>query len=117
MFSIFKKSASQTDEALAQRSEPQVASGLSEPKPSWFEQLRSGLRKTGSALTQVFNGATVDDSLFEELGVLNRDAGRRFREEILAVGGSRPAAASFRAFRGREPHVDALLRHSGMIPL
>jgi len=55
-------------------------------------------------------------SLFEEKGVLNPDAGRRFRDEILAVGGSRPAAESFRAFRGREPNVDALLRHSGMIP-
>ncbi len=55
-------------------------------------------------------------SLFEEKGVLDADAGRRFRDEILAVGGSRPAAESFRAFRGREPSVDALLRHSGMIP-
>jgi oligopeptidase A len=55
-------------------------------------------------------------SLFEEQGVLNPEAGRRFRDEILAVGGSRPAAESFRAFRGREPMVDALLRHSGMIP-
>jgi oligopeptidase A len=54
-------------------------------------------------------------SLFEEKGVLDADAGRRFREEILAVGGSRPAAESFRAFRGREPRVDALLRHNGMI--
>ncbi len=54
--------------------------------------------------------------LFEEQGVLNAGAGRRFRDEILAVGGSRPAAESFRAFRGREPSVDALLRHSGMIP-
>ena len=53
-------------------------------------------------------------SLFEEQGVLNPEAGRRFRDEILAVGGSRPAAESFRAFRGREPTVDALLRHSGM---
>ena len=55
-------------------------------------------------------------SLFEEKGVLNPEAGRRFRDEILAVGGSRPAADSFRAFRGREPRVDALLRHSGMMP-
>jgi oligopeptidase A len=54
-------------------------------------------------------------SLFEEKGVLNPDAGRRFRDEILSVGGSRPAAESFRAFRGREPRVDALLRHNGMI--
>jgi len=59
-------------------------------------------------------------SVFEEMrgskGVLDPDTGRRFRDEILAVGGSRPAAESFRAFRGREPSVDALLRHSGMIP-
>jgi oligopeptidase A len=54
-------------------------------------------------------------SLFEEQGVLNPDAGARFRDEILAVGGSRPAAESFRAFRGREPNVEALLRHNGMV--
>jgi oligopeptidase A len=53
-------------------------------------------------------------SLFEEKGVLSADAGARFRDEILGVGGSRPAAESFRAFRGREPSVDALLRHNGM---
>ena len=52
---------------------------------------------------------------FEENGVLDPRAGGRFRDEILAVGGSRPAAESFRAFRGREPSVDALLRHNGMI--
>ena len=59
-------------------------------------------------------------SAFEEVrgskGILDAGTGRRFRDEILAVGGSRPAADSFRAFRGREPRVDALLRHSGMIP-
>ncbi len=53
-------------------------------------------------------------SLFEELGVLNPEAGERFRTEILGVGGSRPALESFVAFRGREPRIDALLRHSGM---
>jgi oligopeptidase A len=54
-------------------------------------------------------------SLFEERGVLDSETGKRFRDEILAVGGSRPAAESFRAFRGREPSVEALLRHNGMI--
>ena len=48
-------------------------------------------------------------------GVVDPATGARFRDEVLAVGGSRPAAESFRAFRGREPSVDALLRHSGMI--
>jgi oligopeptidase A len=52
---------------------------------------------------------------FEENGILDPKIGGRFRDEILAVGGSRPAAESFRAFRGREPRVEALLRHSGMI--
>jgi oligopeptidase A len=52
---------------------------------------------------------------FEESGVLSPEMGRKFKEEILAVGGSRPAAESFRAFRGREPSVEALLRHNGMI--
>ena len=53
-------------------------------------------------------------SLFEESGVLNPVVGERFREEILAAGGSRPALESFVAFRGREPRIDALLRHNGM---
>jgi oligopeptidase A len=55
--------------------------------------------------------------LFEENGVLDSGIGKRFRDEILAVGGSRPALESFKAFRGREPTVDALLRHSGMTPV
>jgi oligopeptidase A len=55
-------------------------------------------------------------SLFEENGVLDAQTGRRFWDEILAVGGSRPALESFKAFRGREPTVDALLRHNGMVP-
>jgi len=42
------------------------------------------------------------------------ETGRRYRQEILQVGGSRPAIESFRAFRGREPRIDALLRHQGM---
>ncbi|MBK1781197.1 M3 family metallopeptidase [Advenella sp. WQ 585] len=58
-------------------------------------------------------------SLFEENtldnhGTLNPIIGNKFRQEILAVGGSRPAAESFKAFRGREPSPDALLRHCGM---
>jgi len=48
-------------------------------------------------------------------GILDPVTGARFRDEVLAVGGSRPAAESFRAFRGRDPKVDALLRHNGMI--
>jgi oligopeptidase A len=54
-------------------------------------------------------------SLFEENGVLNPDVGARFRSEILAMGGSRGAMQSFTAFRGREPSMDALLRHNGLL--
>ena len=46
--------------------------------------------------------------------VLNVDTGRRYRQAVLEAGGSRPAMESFKAFRGREPRIDALLRHQGM---
>jgi oligopeptidase A len=58
-------------------------------------------------------------SLFEESPdgvVVNPVAGARFWNEVLAVGGSRAALESFIAFRGREPEMDALLRHHGMAP-
>jgi oligopeptidase A len=54
-------------------------------------------------------------SMFEEHGVLNAEIGARFRKEVLAVGGSRDAMESFVAFRGREPSIDALLRHNGLV--
>lgn len=54
-------------------------------------------------------------SLFEENGVLSQQTGQKFWQEILSQGGSRPAMESFIAFRGREPSIDALLRHNGMI--
>jgi oligopeptidase A len=47
-------------------------------------------------------------------GLPNPDTGRKYREAILEAGGSRPAMESFKAFRGREPTLDALLRHQGM---
>ena len=46
--------------------------------------------------------------------VVNSVTGNKYRQEILAVGGSRSAAESFKAFRGREPEIDALLRHGGL---
>jgi oligopeptidase A len=42
------------------------------------------------------------------------ETGRKYRQTILESGGSRPAMESFQAFRGREPQIDALLRHQGM---
>ncbi|HEY6896573.1 MAG TPA: M3 family metallopeptidase [Rhodocyclaceae bacterium] len=60
-----------------------------------FEAFEEAAKKTGS--------------------VLDSATGQRFLSEILAVGGSRPALESFKAFRGREPKPDALLRHNGMV--
>jgi oligopeptidase A len=57
---------------------------------------------------------------FEEAALQNGHStldvatGRRYRQAILEAGGSRPAMESFKAFRGREPSIDALLRHQGM---
>lgn len=53
-------------------------------------------------------------SAFEREGVFNADTGRRFRQAILAQGGSRPAAELFREFMGRDPSAEALLRHTGL---
>lgn len=53
-------------------------------------------------------------SAFEEAGVFDTETGRRYRREILEAGGSRPAMDSFKAFRGREPSIEALLRHQGI---
>jgi oligopeptidase A len=47
-------------------------------------------------------------------GTPSIETGRKYRQEILEAGGSRPAMDSFKAFRGREPGLDALLRHQGM---
>jgi oligopeptidase A len=55
---------------------------------------------------------------FEETGgkdgLPSVETGRKYRQAILEAGGSRPAIESFKAFRGREPSLDALLRHQGM---
>jgi len=53
-------------------------------------------------------------SAFEEEGVFNPVTGKRFLNEVLEQGGARDAIDNFKAFRGREPTIDALLRHQGM---
>jgi len=52
---------------------------------------------------------------FEEEGILNADTASRFRESLLAIGGSSDIMDAFKTFRGREPSVDALLRHAGLL--
>ena len=51
---------------------------------------------------------------FEESPQSFAETGARFREEVLSRGGSRSALENFKAFRGRAPELEALLRHSGM---
>ena len=53
-------------------------------------------------------------SRFEQEGLFNPEVGRSFRENILEMGGSRPAKASFIAFRGREPSIEPLLKQTGL---
>ena len=53
-------------------------------------------------------------SAFEETGIFNRDTGRKFLTSILEQGGSREPMELFVEFRGREPSIEALLRHSGL---
>ncbi len=69
-----------------------------------FEEAATRAAKTAHAAGQTLGTAGALDAL----------TGERFKQEVLAVGGVRPAAESFKAFRGRAPRMDALLRHSGM---
>jgi oligopeptidase A len=66
------------------------------------------------AFEEAANKSSADSS--SSASTLDPETGMRFRREVLAVGGARPAAVSFRVFRGREPKLDALLRHHGMTP-
>lgn len=59
--------------------------------------------------------AAFEEAATQSGSTLNVETGRRYRQAILEAGGSRPAMDSFKAFRGREPSIDALLRHQGMI--
>lgn len=69
----------------------------------WAEVLSADAYAAFEEAAQQHGGSTLDAA-----------TGARFRKEILAVGGERPAAESFRAFRERDASMDALLRHSGM---
>ena len=58
--------------------------------------------------------SAFEESLADGNDLVSPAMGARLLEEILSVGGSRPAIESFTAFRGRQPTIDALLRHNGL---
>ena len=58
--------------------------------------------------------SAFEEAAAEDGGVLSVKTGRRLRENVFESGGSRSALESFKAFRGREPRIDALLRHQGL---
>ena len=60
------------------------------------------------------DGQTTDAGAVPGKTTVTVETGRKYRQAILEAGGSRPAMESFKAFRGREPSIDALLRHQGM---
>jgi oligopeptidase A len=63
---------------------------------------------------QAGDGQTTDAGTEPGKTTVTVETGRKYRQAILEAGGSRPAMESFKAFRGREPSIDALLRHQGM---
>jgi len=93
MFSFFKKkppaeSASAPNAAPIESPVVEPIPALEDPPPErfqWMDKLRSGLRKTGSSIAQVFTGAQIDDALYEELesALLMADAGVRATEFLL----------------------------------
>ena len=62
------------------------ATGEAAPRAGWLDKLRTGLRKTGSGIAQVFTGARIDDALYEELesALLMADTGVKATEHLLA---------------------------------
>ena len=118
LHSVFDPSGTKTPLALIEEIRDQVA--VVRP-PAWnrfpnnFSHIFAGGYAAGYYSYKWAEVLSADAySLFEEEGGLSKEAGQKFWQEILSRGGSRPAMESFVAFRGREPSIDALLRHNGM---
>ncbi len=95
------------------------------PAPSWnrsahtFSHIFAGGYAAGYYSYKWAEVLSADAyAAFEETrgndGLASLETGRKYRQTILESGGARPAMESFKAFRGREPSLDALLRHQGM---
>ena len=88
MFSFFKKKPPVADLPQPLPQAPAVVAVAAEPveRRNWFDKLRSGLKKTGSSIAQVFTGTQIDDALYEELesALLMADAGVKATAYLLA---------------------------------
>ena len=108
--------------ALAQQVADEVCAEVQpEPAPAFARYATSFTHLFGGGYAAGYYGYAWAQVLsadaygaLEESSVFDAATGQRFREQILEVGGSRPAMESFRAFRGRDPQMDALLRHQGL---
>ncbi|MDO8440654.1 MAG: M3 family metallopeptidase, partial [Polaromonas sp.] len=80
----------------------------------WAEVLSADAYAAFEENTKTTETAGITTDTHAVPGTVTVETGRKYRRAILEVGGSRPAMESFKAFRGREPSIDALLRHQGM---
>jgi fused signal recognition particle receptor len=84
MFSFFRKKPAEI--AVAAPDQAPAVAGPEAPRSTWIERLKSGLRKTGSSIAQVFTGTRIDDALYEDLeaALLQADTGVMATEHLLA---------------------------------
>jgi oligopeptidase A len=80
----------------------------------WAEVLSADAYAAFEESAQSATAAGINTDVAPVSGTVTVETGRKYRRAILEAGGSRPAMESFKAFRGREPSIDALLRHQGM---
>ncbi len=80
----------------------------------WAEVLSADAYAAFEESAQSDTAAGINTDADAGPGPVSLETGRKYRQAILEAGGSRPAMESFKAFRGREPSIDALLRHQGM---
>jgi len=80
----------------------------------WAEVLSADAYAAFEESAQSAPAAGINTDAETGSGTVTVETGRKYRQAILEAGGSRPAMESFKAFRGREPSIDALLRHQGM---
>lgn len=85
MFSFFRKKAGPPEAALPPVAEAPEQPPLVDPRQSWIERLRGGLRKTGSSIAQVFTGTRIDEALYDELeaALLMADTGPTATRHLL----------------------------------